>query len=65
MTISTIEKKSKLGWYDYISSMAKAIKQGTEKGTRRRQRRRREDNMKDWVGLELGNSVTALEDGVK
>ena len=44
--------------------MAKTILQGTVKGTRRRGSHRKswEDNIKDWAGLELGESVRAAED---
>ena len=46
--------------------MVKTILQGEVKGTRRRglQRKRWEDNVKDWAGLDFGESVRAVEDRV-
>ena len=46
--------------------MAKKILRGTVKGTRRRgrQSQRWEDNIKDWTGLECGESVIAVKDKV-
>ena len=53
--------------YDHISrsfGMAKTILQGTVKGTRRRgiQKKRWEDNIKEWTGMEFGDSLRAGED---
>ena len=44
------------------SGLAKTILQGTVKGGRRqgRQRKRREDNIKEWTGLEFGKSQRAV-----
>ena len=44
--------------------MAKTILQGTVKGSRRRgrQKKRWEDNMKEWTGVEFGDSLRAAED---
>ena len=60
-------KKRKLRWYGRISrssGMAKTILQGTVKGARRRgrQKKRREDNIKEWTGMEFGDSLRAPED---
>ena len=43
--------------------LAKTILQGTVKGGRRhdRQRKRREDNIREWTGLEFGKSQGAVE----
>ena len=63
----TMVKKRKLRWYDHISrssGMAKTVLQGTVKGTRRRgrQKKRWEDNIKEWTGMEFGDSLKAAED---
>ena len=63
----TIVKKRKLKWYGHISrssGMAKTILQGTVKGARRRgrQKKRWEDNIKEWTGVGLGDSLRAAED---
>ena len=44
-------------------SMTKAILQGTVKGARRRgrQKKRWEDNIKEWTGMEFGDSLRAAE----
>ena len=44
--------------------MAKTILQGTVKGARRRgrQKKRWEDNIKEWTGMEFGDSLRAAED---
>ena len=62
----TIVKRRKLQWYDHVSrssGLAKTILQGTVKGGRRqgRQRKRREDNIREWTGLEFGKSQRAVE----
>ena len=38
--------------------------QGSMKGARRRgrQKKRREDNIKEWTGMEFGDSLRATED---
>ena len=53
-----IIKRCKLQWYGHVSrssGLAKTILQGTVKGRRRQggQRKRREDNIKEWTGLEF------------
>ena len=63
----TLVKKRKLRWYGHISrssGMAKTILQGTVKGARRRgrQKKRWEDNIKEWTGMEFGDSLRAAED---
>ena len=60
-------KKRKLRWYGHISrssSMAKTILQGTVKGARRRGRQKKkwEDNIKEWTGMGLGDSLRAAEE---
>ena len=62
----TIVKRRKLQWYGYVSrslGLAKAVLQGTVKGGRRqgRQRKRREDNIREWTGLEFDKSLRAVE----
>ena len=44
--------------------MSKTILQGTVKGARRRGRQKKswEDNIKEWVGIGFGDSLTAAED---
>ena len=53
-------------WYCHISrssGIAKTVLQGTVKGARmRRQKKRWEDNIKEWTGLEFGDSLRAAED---
>ena len=66
----TIVKRRKLQWYDHVSrssGLAKTILQGTEKGGRRQsgQRKRREDNIREWTGLEFGKSQRAVENREK
>ena len=62
----TMVKKWKLRWYGHISrssGMAKTILQGTVKGARIEwQKMRWEDNVKEWTGLEFGDSLRAAED---
>ena len=58
----TMVKKRKFRWYGHISrssGMAKTILQGTVKGARRkgRQKKRWEDNIKEWTGMEFGDSL--------
>ena len=62
----TIVKRRRLQWYGHVSrssGLAKPIFQGTVKGGRRQggQRKRREDNIKEWTGLEFGKSQRAVE----
>ena len=42
--------------------MAMTILHGTVKGTRRRQKKRWEDDIKDWIGMEFGDTLRAAED---
>ena len=63
----TMVKKRKLRWYGHMSrssGMAKTLLQWTEKGARRRcrQKKRCEDNIKEWTGMEFGDSLRAAED---
>ena len=60
----TIVKRRKLQWYGHVSrssGQGKTILQGTVKGERRQGRRRKrwEDNIREWAGLEFGNSQRA------
>ena len=62
----TIVKRCKLQWYDHVSrssGLSKAILQGTVKRGRRqdRQKKRREDNTREWTGLEFGKFQRAAE----
>ena len=55
--LMTSVKRRKLKWYGHVtrsSGLAKTIVLGTVQGGRRRgrQRKRREDNIKEWTGLE-------------
>ena len=64
----TIVKSRKLQWYGHVSRsscLAKTILQGTVKGGRRqgRQRKRREDNIREWTGLEFAKSQSSGEQG--
>ena len=61
----TMVKKRR--WYSHISKsfcMAKTILQGTVKGARRRgrQKKRCEDSIREWMGMEFGDSLRAAED---
>ena len=65
--VLTIVKKRKFSWYRHISrssGMAKTILQRTVKGVRRRgrQKKRWEDNIKEWTGMEFGDSLIAAGD---
>ena len=58
----TMVKRCKLQWYGYVSrssGLAKTILQGTVKEGR--QRKRREDNIREWPGLEFAKSQRAVE----
>ena len=62
----TIVQRRKLQWYGLVSrssSLAKTILRGTVKGGRRqgRQKKRRDDNNRDWTGLEFAESQRAVE----
>ena len=57
----TIVKRYKLQWYGHAtrsSGLAKTILQGTVKVGRRqgRQKKKRDDNIKEWIGLEFAKS---------
>ena len=55
--LMTIVKRRKLQWYGHVSrslGLAKTILQGTVKGGGRQGRHRREDNIREWTGLEFG-----------
>ena len=62
----TVVKRRKLQWYGHVSrssGLDKTILQGTVKGGRRhgRQRKKREDNIREWTGLEFTKSQRAVE----
>ena len=66
----TIVKRRKLQWYCHdsrSSGLAKLILQGTMKGGRRqgREKKRREDNIREWTGLEFPKSQRAVENREK
>ena len=63
----TILKQRKLQWYGHItrsSGLAKTFLQGTVQGGRRRgrQRKRWEDNICEWTGLGLSDTVRKAEE---
>ena len=60
-------KRRKLKWYGHVSrssGLAKTILQGTVQGGRRRgrQTKRWEDNIREWTGLALSETVRRTED---
>ena len=61
----TLVKKWKLRWFGHISKSsgsAKTILQWTVKGKRRgRHKKRREDNIKEWTGVEFADTARAAE----
>ncbi|GFO16954.1 endonuclease-reverse transcriptase [Plakobranchus ocellatus] len=62
----TIVRQRKLKWYGYTtrsSGLAKTIMQGTVNGGRRRgrQKKRWDDNIREWTGLELRNTLRKAE----
>ena len=62
----TLVKKRKLRWCCHVSmssGLAKTILQGTVKGTRKKglQKKRREDNIKEWTGMDFASSTRAAE----
>ena len=66
----TIVKRRKPQWYGHVfrsSGLAKTILRGTVKWGRRqgRQRKRREDNIREWTGLEFAKSQRKVENRVK
>ena len=67
--LMTIVERHRLQWYGHVfrsSGLAKTIMQGTVKGERRQDRqRKREDNIREWTGLEFGRSQRAVENREK
>ena len=66
----TVIKRRKLQWYGHVSrssDLAKTVLKGTVKGGRRqgRQKKRREDNIREWTGLEFATSQWAVENREK
>ena len=66
----TIVKRHKLQWYGHVSRssrLATTILQGTVKRGRRqgRQRKKWEDNIREWIGLEIAKSQRAVENREK
>ena len=58
------ETEAKMVWPCFkSSSLAKTIMQGTVKGKmkRGRQKKRREDNIKEWSGMDFASSIRAVE----
>ena len=54
-------------WYGHVtraSGLSKTVLRGTVRGGRRRgrQRKRCEDNIPDWMGLELSDAVRRAEE---
>ena len=63
--LSTV-KRRKMKWYGHVkraSGLAKTVPQGAVRGGRKRgrQRKRWEDNIRDWMGLELRDAVRRAE----
>ena len=63
--LTTIKRK-KLKWYGHVtrsSGLSKTILQGTVNGSRRRGRQKKkwEDNVTEWTGLELRNTLRSAE----
>ena len=59
-------KKRKLRWFGHVSrssGLAKTILQSTVKGKRKRgrQKKRWEDNIKEWIGMDLASSTRSAE----
>ena len=63
LTIAKRRKLQRCGHVSRSSGLAKTIFQGTVKWGRRqgRQRKRREDNIREWTGLEFDKSKRAVE----
>ena len=65
----TIVKRRKLQWYGHVSHssvLAKTILHGTVKGGRRQGRQRKKwEDIREWTGLELGRSQSAVENREK
>ncbi|GFN98838.1 retrovirus-related pol polyprotein line-1 [Plakobranchus ocellatus] len=65
--LQTIVRQRKLKWYGHTtrsSGLAKTIMQGTVNGGRRggRQKKSWDDNIKEWTGFELRNTLRKAED---
>ena len=63
----TTVKKRKLKWYGHITrstGLAKTFLQGTVQGGRKRggQKKRWEDNIREWTGLQLNETLRLAED---
>ncbi|GFO48632.1 eukaryotic translation initiation factor 3 subunit f [Plakobranchus ocellatus] len=63
----TIVRQRKLKWYGHTtrsSGLAKTIMQGTVNGGRRRGRQKKlwDDNIREWRGFELRNTLRKAED---
>ncbi|GFO19176.1 endonuclease-reverse transcriptase [Plakobranchus ocellatus] len=63
----TIVRQRKLKRYGHItrsSGLAKTIMQGTVNGGRRRERQKKrwDDNIREWTGFELRNTLRKAED---
>ena len=68
--LMTIVNRLKLQWYGLVfrsSGLVKTILQATVKGGRRqgRQRKGREDNIREWTGLEFAKFQRAVENREK
>ena len=68
--LQTIVKRCKMKWYGHASrssGLAKTILRGTLKGGSRqgRQKKRREDNVREWTGLEFAKFQRAVENREK
>ena len=64
--LPTLVKKRKLRWFGHVSrssGLAKTILQDTVKGRRKRGRKkkRREENIKEWTGMDFASSTRAAE----
>ena len=57
--LTMAKKRKRYGHISRASSMVKTILQWTVKGTRRRgrQKKRWEDNIKEWTGMDFGDSL--------
>ncbi|GFO07489.1 UDP-glucuronosyltransferase 2a1-like [Plakobranchus ocellatus] len=66
VVLLTIVQQRKLKWYGHTtrsSGLAKTIMQDTvNEGRRGRQKKRWEDNIREWTGLELRNTLRKAED---
>ena len=62
----TTVRRRKLTWYGHVmrsSGLSKTVLQGTVQGGRRRgrQKKRWEDNIREWTGLELNQTLRKAE----